>query len=274
MLLSPIDPRFGWPDTPLLVIAGFLAGGIVGYLGYRVGALTLSGAVATCVVGGVVFGFGGPGAAALLILFFVSSSALSFYKRSDARKRGASEQFEKGGKRDAGQVLANGGVAASTAVLGALIPNVSVSGFMLGAFCGALATATADTWATEIGVLSGRKPRLITNLRQVEPGASGAISPLGTAASLAGALIIAVAAMLFAMSPNIGWLRWSLDGMNMLDALQNSEFGALPLLGAAFIGGTAGSLLDSLLGATIQASYRCPWCDKPTERRVHGCGTL
>lgn len=269
MLLSIID-RFAWPDTPLDVALGFLAAGAAGYLGYRVGALTKSGAVAACVVGGVIYGFGGPGAAALLILFFVSSSLLSFYKRSDARKQGASEQFEKGGRRDAWQVLANGGVAACAALLGSL-PHEGIGGFMLGAYCGALATATADTWATEIGVLSRHRPRLLTTWKEVEPGTSGGITPLGTAASVVGALLIGVAAILFAMSPNIGWLRWSPDSV-WVEAIRGKDFSALSLLGAALAGGVLGSLTDSLLGASVQASYRCPKCDKPTESRVHRCG--
>jgi uncharacterized membrane protein len=42
---------------------------------------------------------------------------------------------------------------------------------------------------------------------------------------------------------------------------------------AGLLGGTAGMLVDSFLGATVQASYWCPQCGKPTESRVHRCGT-
>jgi uncharacterized membrane protein len=37
--------------------------------------------------------------------------------------------------------------------------------------------------------------------------------------------------------------------------------------------GFLGALADRLAGATIQASYHCPACNKPTERWIHGCGT-
>jgi uncharacterized membrane protein len=38
--------------------------------------------------------------------------------------------------------------------------------------------------------------------------------------------------------------------------------------------GTCASFVDSLLGATIQAQYRCRMCGKMTERRKHcGCDT-
>jgi uncharacterized protein (TIGR00297 family) len=271
--LDYIEGPFYWPENPLSVVVGFLAAGIIGFLGHKFGALTMSGAVAACLVGGTVFGFGGPGAALLLILFFITSTALSFWKRGDARKMEASAQFEKGRKRDAGQVLANGGVAALAALLAAFIPGMGFSGFMLGAFCGAIATAAADTWATEIGVLSEHRPKLITTLREVEPGSSGGITTLGIAASVLGALAIGWAALLLELSPNIA-ATFRVQGMaNIRQLYETAEFQAAAVLGATLIGGIAGSLADSLMGATLQAQYRCPQCDKPTERRVHGCGT-
>jgi uncharacterized membrane protein len=111
---------------------------------------------------------------------------------------------------------------------------------------GVIATVTADTWATEIGTLSRRRPRLVTSGRRVEVGTSGAVSPLGTAVSAAGGLAIGVAA-----------------GLLVVD---------LTVSAALFIGlvaGLAGSLFDSLLGATVQRVYYCDTCQKETERRIH-----
>src|SRR5205085_7234697 len=120
--------------------------------GYRAGALTFDGAVAACLVGGTIFGFGGLGWAALLVLFFVSSSALSFVKVADARKVKAAETFEKGGRRDAAQVLANGGIAALLSLLSLLMTSAAPG--LFSGHVGALAAGTADTWAAEIVILS------------------------------------------------------------------------------------------------------------------------
>jgi uncharacterized protein (TIGR00297 family) len=227
----------------------------IGYAGYRARALTAGGAVAACLVGGTVFAFGGLGWALLLVLFFVSSSALSFVGASDPRKERAAETFDKGGRRDAAQVLANGGVAALAALLSQLV-EPRLAPLFFGAFTGALAAATADTWATEAGVLSNRTPRLITTGRPVPPGTSGGVTLLGTGAAATGALLIGVAAVL-------------------LSPITNLAIPPVPFIGSVLFAaaGLAGSVLDSALGATAQASYVCPRCEKPTESRLHRCGT-
>lgn len=199
-------------------------------------------------MGGTVFGFGGIAFAVLLVLFFASSSLLSFFKASSSAKRKAAETFDKGGTRDAWQVLANGGVAALAAFLLYFLP----SPFFLGAFLGALGATTADTWATEIGVLSPQQPRLISTFARVQAGTSGGVTWLGTTAAVAGALFIGSGAALLAGA-------WP----------QHSPF---MLMVVAVVGGTAGSFADSLLGATLQAGYYCLVCEKPTESWLHRCG--
>lgn len=242
-----------------LVIA-YLVAGVIGFAGYRARALTWDGALAASLIGGTVFGLGGWIPAILLVLFFGSSSALSFVGKRNVRKQRAEETFDKGGKRDAAQVLANGGVSAIAAMLYGVLGAPAAS-LMFGAFVGALAEATADTWATEIGVLSSSAPRLVTTGKQVEAGTSGALTALGSAAGVLGAAIMGTVAACLVLIPLLH-----------LRTGDSSPAASLIFL-AALVGGTAGMLADSLLGATLQASYFCPQCNKPTESRVHRCGT-
>jgi len=235
-------------------LLGFALSALIGWLGYRGGALAPSGVVGAILVGTLIFGGGGWVWGLLLILFFASSSLLSRFREGE--KRGLSEKFAKAGRRDLGQALANGGWGALLAVSYSLHP----SSLLFSAFVGAMATVNADTWATELGVLSRRPPRRITTGEPVAPGTSGGVSPLGLVAALAGAVLIGLAGV----------------GLSLLFHGRGAE-GApvwtpwLPLV--AGISGLAGALFDSLLGATVQGIYRCPRCGSETERTLHTCGT-
>ncbi len=224
------------------IVLGLVLGAGVSVLAYLTGQLAVSGAWMAALVGGLTFGFGGLIPAVLLILFFLSSSLLS--RLGAERKQTFAGSFAKGGRRDAGQVLANGGVPVILAVLYGL----TAGDLWLVGFVGALAASTADTWATEIGVLAGRQPILITSGKRVEPGTSGGVTPEGTLAALAGAGVIGSSAGLL--------------------------YGMVAMVIFACVGGLVGALFDSLLGATVQAIYRCPTCGKETERHpYHTCGS-
>ena len=246
----------------LQLLLGFNLAIIISVLAYALNALSLYGAVAASVLGFVVFGLGGLDWAIPLLAFFLSSSALS--RVAKKRKEGLEEKYSKGSRRDAAQVLANGGVAGAMVLAHALFPSLSWPWI---GFAAGLAAANADTWATELGVLSPSLPRLITTGKPVERGVSGGVSLVGLVASAAGALLVGLLAAIFypgsAVIPLAG-------GANQIPALPMTLV-RIFLFGLA---GLAGSLVDSLLGATLQAIYTCPACRKITERHpFHTCGT-
>lgn len=222
------------------LLIGLVLSVLVAGLAYWRGSLSPSGAAAALIVGTLTFGLGGLAWGVLLAFFFVTSSFLSHFKEAQ-KQATAEEKFAKGHRRDAGQVLANGGAAALLALLNMLILNE----LWFALFVGIMATVTADTWATELGTLSRRPPRLITNGSVVEVGTSGGVSSLGTAVSLLGGVVIGLLAAL--LSSSSIWLFTLAGGL----------------------GGLSGSLFDSLLGATVQQIYYCDACGKETERKIH-----
>ena len=231
------------------IIVGFILAIIVAVLAWRAGSLSASGAWAAALTGGLIFGMGGLFWAVLLLAFFITSSGLS--RAFKNRKAGLAEKYSKGDRRDWGQVLANGGLGALLAV-GFFIPPHDRWLWM--AFAGAMAAVNADTWSTELGVISPVEPRLITNGQKVERGTSGGITLAGILASVGGAALIGIIAM--------------------LNTAHYSYYQSLTILGILILAGLAGSLVDSLLGATVQAIYWCPTCKKETERHpLHTCGS-
>lgn len=228
------------------IVGGLLLAAVASYLAHRTHSLTTRGAFAATFLGTVVFGLGGWQWAVLLLTFFVSSSAVT--QAFHHAKRGAEEKYAKGSERDELQVLSNGGMAGLFVLIHALSPGALWPWI---GFAGALAAVSADTWATELGVLNPGRPRLITALQKpVEKGTSGAVSVVGTLSSLLAATLIGALAMLI------------FPGM------------ALQAFASIALAGLCGSLVDSLLGASVQALYFCPLDQKETEKHpLHGCGT-
>ena len=228
------------PFLAALLFAVLFAGGA-----YAARLLTVSGAISTLIVGVIVFGVGGGGFAIPLLTFFLTSSLLS--KIAKARKHLANRGDAKGNVRDAGQVWANGGVAALMALLFGLYSAqwpLTETRYVMMLFLAALSAVNADTWATEIGKLSHSAPRLLTNWKPVAPGTSGAISGMGTFGAFLGALIIPLSALFL----------WSNLTFTEIFAVTYAGF--------------LGSLIDSVLGATLQAQYKDQTTGETTERTV------
>lgn len=227
---------------------GLCLGLLIALFAWDTGNLSKSGAVAAALTGGLIFGLGDLNWAVLLLAFFISSSMLSHIFKQ--RKAIFSEKFSKGSRRDWTQVLANGGLGTLLVIGYASNPHPA----WWFAFIGAMATVNADTWATEIGVLSHTPPRLITTGRSVEVGTSGGVSGLGILVSIVSAALIGGIA---------AWLDSDLQSLEK----------CFILIGLTSFSGLIGSLCDSLLGATIQAIYICPVCNKETEHHpFHSCG--
>jgi uncharacterized protein (TIGR00297 family) len=233
-------------NAPLIpttqVLLGFGLALLISLLGTAARALALSGAITATLIGTVIFGFGGLPWAALMITFFVTASMLS--KLFSNKKRTLIDKFEKGSQRDWAQVFANSGAGAFLAVVTLLFPDTV---WPWVAYAGAMATVNADTWATEIGILSPKAPRLITTGKPVAMGTSGGVTLTGTTATFAGGLLIGVVGVLF-----------------------QTHLPAVPFLMAVSLAGLIGSLTDSLLGATVQAIYYDPVRQKETERVITG----
>jgi len=159
---------------------------------------------------------------AMLVLFFGLGTAASAWRVADKRRLGLAE--ENRGQRTAGQVLANAGVAAALSLLSCLWPAFAPLGLLMVA--GSLAAATADTMASELGNVYGRRYVNILTFRPDTRGENGVVSLEGTLLGGAGSCIIAAAYGLGAgWGPACWWL---------------------------LVAGTVGNLLDSVLGATLE----------------------
>jgi uncharacterized protein (TIGR00297 family) len=224
------------------MLPALLVAVLVAALAWAAGALTTTGALAAVLVGTLCV-LAGWGWAVLLILYFVVAVAFSkLGAASKARRTGGI--VAKAGRRDAVQVLANGGVFALAAFLSSR--SASPSALFAAAAAGALAASAADTLATEIGTLFGGEPRSLTTWRAVPTGTSGGVSIAGSLAMVGGAILVALAAFGMRLAPHAA---------------------------AVALGGVGGAIADSLLGALVQERRHCPRCDVGTERRVHDCGT-
>lgn len=203
--------------------------GAAALLAYRLGALSPSGAGAAAALGALLFVGGGWGWLALVGVFFATASIMTRWEPGGAADPHRS--LDVGGRRW-DQVAANGGIAG----LAAVMHGLSGSPLFFDAAAGAIAAATADTWATEAGRWSPTPPRLITTGAPVLHGRSGGVTLLGTTASAGGALLIAGVATALAGRPFLS-----------------------PMLIAILAGGFSGALLDSVLGAALEGRFR--WID-------------
>lgn len=226
------------------LLGGLVLACVVAQRGYRSKSLSASGAVAAVVVGWATLSSSFRSGLVLLGFFF-ASSALT--KLGDENKD-VEEDHKKGGQRNWIQVLSNGGIPALLAVAGCLLSSGTdlavlpysnpAYSIVTAGFLGYFSCCCGDTWSSEIGQLSEEEPRLITTLRPVRKGTNGGCTLLGLASSCFGGLYIG---LLFFITGVLS------PGSQLVDVL--SQWKLIPLGIAA---GLVGSLIDSVLGATIQ----------------------
>ena len=190
---------------------------ILGFITYRRKALDLFGSAVMIIMGVVIIFSAGANWLLLIILFLVMSLLATKYSKKYKRSLG---QFE--GRRTTKNVISNGVVACFMSAFGGYYSP------FVGGFIGAIATATSDTLASEIGVLDAH-PRLITTFQKVDPGTNGAVSVLGTVVGIIGAAIIGIAAYLLGIVPF-----------------------PLSAITVSIISGTVGCFMDSILGALFE----------------------
>ncbi|MGX8693493.1 TIGR00297 family protein [Methanobrevibacter sp.] len=190
---------------------------ILGFVTYKRKSLDILGTAIMIIMGIVIIFSAGANWLLLIVLFLVMSLIATKYSRKYKMSLG---EFE--GRRTSKNVISNGVVACFMAAFGGYyMPFV-------GGFIGAIATATADTLASEIGVLD-QNPRLITTFQKVDPGTNGAVSVLGTTVGIVGAAIIGIAACLLGIISD-----------------------PVAAIAVSIVSGTVGCFMDSILGALFE----------------------
>ncbi|XP_028044771.1 transmembrane protein 19 isoform X2 [Monomorium pharaonis] len=185
-----------------------------------------------------------------LVVFFVTSSKITKFRSAEKRKFEA--DFKEGGQRNWIQVLCNSGMAMQLALLYLLdvgsgerpidFDKEYRSSWLSIGIIGAFACCNGDTWASEIGTVIGiGNPFLVTTRKKVPKGTNGGVSWIGLISSLVGGLVIGLFCYILILN--------TVDTVVLQLAAPQ-----WPIIVVAAFGGLFGSILDSILGATLQYS--------------------
>jgi len=188
---------------------------------YAVKALDRRGSIAAAVVGLLIVEFGGIYPLLAMLTFVVLGVFATRYRFNEKARLGVAQSGD--GVRGLGNVLGNG----LAAILFLFLEHLSMRDVFWAASFAAIATASGDTLASELGKVFGKRPRLITNLRPARPGTNGAVTLAGEFFALLGVLVVA------------------------LFALPVTSY-KVPMLVSVVVGGVIGVNVDSLVGATLE----------------------
>lgn len=244
MLKQPSAPTLNMLPAALVLGTGLCLAFSIGAFLLRLASADGAAALMAVTLGGYL-GFGFAGLWYLAAIFVLSSAVTKFHYSS---KKSVGSAETQGGARNAWKIFGGAGLAG---VVGwgmylHLLP-LAITGIV---FSASIATTNADTWASELGVLSRKPPhRILPPWDEVNRGDSGGISPVGEAAAVVGAIAASLVAAALGLS-------------------------IPPLLGglACFGGALAAEHFDSVLGASLQVLYRCPECGRISEKRWHHKG--
>lgn len=182
-------------------------------------------AIVAIIVGFITWCGAGYTGIALLATFFVAGTLATSWQMRTKQQAGVSEKRR--GQRTAGQVIANGGMAAILALMSFLFSQCQAL-FLLMTAC-SLSSATSDTVSSELGNVYGKKFYNIISFKKDMRGLNGVISIEGTLMGLAGSCVIAlIYSLMVGFTAHFFWI---------------------------IIAGTLGNLTDSVLGATLERKY-------------------
>jgi len=176
----------------------------------------------------------------LLVVVCLVAYLAGKYKTKERQKieKGIHEHNDK--QRNHIQFLANMSVSGILSIL----HIITESDIYIIAFVCAISASICDSMASDIGVLSKGQTYNITTLKKQAKGLSGGVSILGLIASLITAIMMAIIYGIFI------------------------EFELVPFLVIVVLG-FVGSIIDSIIGATIQVKYKCLSCGIVTEKKEH-----
>ena len=195
---------------------------VLGVGAYWAKAADANAVISETIVGFLVIIFAGLNWFMLLLVFYLMGGGFTHYGYAKKEKLGIAQSH--GGVRGYKNVFSNSLVPLAMAVCYGIYGN----DIFVYAFIASVATANGDTLASEIGETSHSKPRMITTLKETEPGVDGGVTLLGEGASLLGALIIGILAAVSGMTGLLG-------------------------IAIGTAAGFLGTNFDSLLGATLQS---------------------
>jgi len=254
------------------LIAAFISS-LIAIKAYRRKSLDLTGAISGFLVMTVHIALGYRYGAMLLVFFFTSSKLT---KVGEEKKRRVDADFKEGGQRNWTQVLFNSGIAAVLVVVMWTLTGwqdkcldskeSTLITSLIGGIIGHYSCCNGDTWSSEIGILSDAQPRLITTFKPVRRGTNGGVTIAGLLAAAAAGSVIG--------------LTFVVVGFFTTKCAHDVALKQLLVIPLSALAGLCGSLIDSLLGATLQFSGFCTVRNKvvgkpgPTVKKISGVTIL